>query len=119
MAEIFVSYKREERDRTEPVARALEREGFSVWWDPELPIGQPQEAYGATNRMIKVTLESLSTTLRPNLTVYDENKSKIFDKYDTTRGANLVFEGDLRQPRDFYIEVAPYSTFGRYRLRVD
>ena len=34
MADIFVAYKREERDRVEPVARALEREGFSVWWDP-------------------------------------------------------------------------------------
>ena len=40
MADIFVSYKREDRDRVEPLARALESEGFSVWWDPELPIGQ-------------------------------------------------------------------------------
>ena len=40
MADIFVSYKREDRDRVEPLARALEREGFSVWWDPELSIGQ-------------------------------------------------------------------------------
>ena len=40
MADIFVSYKREDRDRVEPLARALESEGFSVWWDPELQIGQ-------------------------------------------------------------------------------
>lgn len=74
---------------------------------------------GVTNHVITVTLENLSTTLRPKLTVYDENKSKLFAKYDTTRGANLVVEVDLKQPRDFYIEVDPYSTFGRYRLRVD
>ena len=37
--DIFISYKREDRDRVEPFATALEREGFSVWWDPELPIG--------------------------------------------------------------------------------
>ena len=40
MSDIFVSYKREDRDRVEQLARALEGEGFSVWWDPELPIGQ-------------------------------------------------------------------------------
>jgi hypothetical protein len=40
MSDIFLSYKREDRDLVEPLARALEGEGFSVWWDPELPIGQ-------------------------------------------------------------------------------
>src|SRR5688500_13064442 len=40
MSDIFVSYKREDRDRVEQLARALEGQGFSVWWDPELPIGQ-------------------------------------------------------------------------------
>jgi len=39
MADIFISYKREDRDRVEPFAQALEHEGFSVWWDPELLIG--------------------------------------------------------------------------------
>src|SRR5262245_12138130 len=39
MADIFISYKREDRDRVEPFAHALEREGFSVWWDADLLIG--------------------------------------------------------------------------------
>ncbi len=40
MAEIFVSYKREDRARVEPLVRLLEREGFSVWWDPTLVAGE-------------------------------------------------------------------------------
>ena len=39
MGDIFISYKREDRDRVQPFAQALESEGFSIWWDPELPIG--------------------------------------------------------------------------------
>jgi hypothetical protein len=39
MADIFVSYKRDDRDRIVPLIRLLERQGWSVWWDPELTPG--------------------------------------------------------------------------------
>jgi hypothetical protein len=74
---------------------------------------------GATGTMIKVTFENLSTTLRPNLKVYDRNKSNIVDRFDGTPGANLTFEVDIKQAGDFYVEVLPYSTAGKYRLRLD
>lgn len=39
MAQIFISYAREDRDRAEMLARALEGAGFSVWWDRQLETG--------------------------------------------------------------------------------
>ncbi|MEU7816197.1 SUMF1/EgtB/PvdO family nonheme iron enzyme [Pseudonocardia sp. NPDC049154] len=40
MADIFFSYKREDRPRVEPLVRLLEREGLKVWWDPDLVAGE-------------------------------------------------------------------------------
>lgn len=37
MADVFISYSRETKDRVRLVARALEADGYSVWWDAELP----------------------------------------------------------------------------------
>lgn len=39
-ADIFISYKREERSRILPLAQALERDGYTVWWDLELVTGE-------------------------------------------------------------------------------
>jgi hypothetical protein len=39
MADVFVSYSRRDRIRAEALAAALARYGWSVWWDPEIPIG--------------------------------------------------------------------------------
>lgn len=40
MADVFVSYARFDRVRVEPLVRALESQGYSVWWDPEIAAGQ-------------------------------------------------------------------------------
>ena len=40
MADLFVSYARADRARVAPLVAALEREGWSVWWDPEIAAGQ-------------------------------------------------------------------------------
>ncbi len=47
MADVFLSYKREDRARVTLIAETLEKEGFSVWWDPEIPLG---ESYTASIR---------------------------------------------------------------------
>ncbi len=39
MADCFISYKREDRDRVERIAAALRDAGFSVWWDTDLAGG--------------------------------------------------------------------------------
>lgn len=40
MADIFVSYSRHDRDRVAPLVAALESQGWSVWWDPEITPGE-------------------------------------------------------------------------------
>lgn len=44
MADIFLSYKAEDRARLKPLATALEAEGFSLWWDARLEGGSEWRA---------------------------------------------------------------------------
>ncbi|MGD9979806.1 MAG: toll/interleukin-1 receptor domain-containing protein [Hyphomonadaceae bacterium] len=52
MADVFISYKREERDSARWLAEALHEHGFHVWWDADI---LPGEQYRA------VTLEILQS----------------------------------------------------------
>lgn len=40
MSDIFISYKREDQATARKLADALEEEGWSVWWDPKLRVGE-------------------------------------------------------------------------------
>jgi TolB-like protein len=40
VADIFVSYSRADKARVAPLVAALESQGWSVWWDPEITPGQ-------------------------------------------------------------------------------
>ena len=40
MSDIFISYARKDRPRVERLAKALEDQGWSVWWDPRIRGGQ-------------------------------------------------------------------------------
>jgi len=40
MADVFVSHKAEDRRRVRSLVTALEKDGFSVWWDAHLGPGQ-------------------------------------------------------------------------------
>lgn len=40
MADIFVSYAKEDRDRIRYLSQALENEGWSTWWDRKIPPGK-------------------------------------------------------------------------------
>lgn len=44
MTDVFISYKREERDTAQRLAEALQKHGFSVWWDAELLPGERYRA---------------------------------------------------------------------------
>jgi tetratricopeptide (TPR) repeat protein len=44
MADIFISYASEDRDRVRPLADALQKRGFNVWWDRSLAAGQDYAA---------------------------------------------------------------------------
>jgi len=39
MSKVFVSYKAEDRRRIEPLVRALQADGYSVWWDQHIGTG--------------------------------------------------------------------------------
>ncbi len=40
MADVFVSYARTDKARVAPLVAAIEAQGWSVWWDPEITPGQ-------------------------------------------------------------------------------
>jgi TIR domain/Protein of unknown function (DUF1566) len=40
VSDIFISYSKSDRAKAQVLARALEQEGWSVWWDPKIPPGQ-------------------------------------------------------------------------------
>jgi adenylate cyclase len=40
MADVFVSYARTDKARVAPIVAAIEAQGWSVWWDPEITAGQ-------------------------------------------------------------------------------
>ena len=45
MADLFISYSREDKPRAEQVARGLTQAGFNVFWDTEIPPGQTWADY--------------------------------------------------------------------------
>jgi adenylate cyclase len=40
MADVFISYARADKARVAPLVAAIEAQGWSVWWDPEITAGQ-------------------------------------------------------------------------------
>ena len=40
MADVFVSYARNDKARVAPLVAAIEAQGWAVWWDPEITPGQ-------------------------------------------------------------------------------
>jgi hypothetical protein len=73
---------------------------------------------GAAKTPVIVTLDNQSATLKPDIKIFDANKSQVMEKYDATAGANLSFSVAVEPGKDFYIEVLPYNSSGKYRLGV-
>ena len=63
MNDIFVSYASEDRERVKPIVEMLERMGWDVWWDPEIPLGKNfdlviEEAIDSARCVVVVWTES-------------------------------------------------------------
>ena len=39
MSDVFISYKAEDRRRIQALVQALQADGYSVWWDQHIGIG--------------------------------------------------------------------------------
>jgi adenylate cyclase len=57
LADVFVSYARRDHARVAPLVAALEAEGWSVWWDPDISPGEEFDA------LIASALESARSVL--------------------------------------------------------
>lgn len=66
MAEVFLSYAREDRARAEQVARGLAAAGVEVFWDNEIPPGQTWADY----------IESKLTQCKALIVLWSENSTK-------------------------------------------
>ncbi|MET0070049.1 MAG: SUMF1/EgtB/PvdO family nonheme iron enzyme [Candidatus Thiodiazotropha sp.] len=83
MNDIFISYKREEQDKARQLAAALEKQGWSVWWDPKLRGGDRfddviQDAL--TNARCVISLlssQALRSTYVMNETRYALRRNKL------------------------------------------
>jgi outer membrane protein OmpA-like peptidoglycan-associated protein len=65
---------------------------------------------------VAIGFENLSASLKPNVRVYSASKSQLLDKYDYTPGAGLDFTVDVQPGQDFYVQVLPFGSNGKYRL---
>ena len=65
---------------------------------------------------VTIALENLSATLKPDVKVFSASKSAITEKYDGTPGAGLDFTVEVQPGQDFYLQIDPYGSKGKYRL---
>ena len=80
MVDVFISYKKEDAKRVEPVARALAQAGYDVWWDHRIPPGRTYRdvicAALQTARCVVVVWSKLSTKAQWVLDEADEGKKR-------------------------------------------
>ncbi|MBI1340965.1 TIR domain-containing protein [bacterium] len=80
MTDIFISYKKEDVHRVEPIARALADAGYEVWWDHRIPPGRSyREVIGetlATAKCVMVLWSEKSSQAQWVLDEADEGKQR-------------------------------------------
>ena len=116
MSDIFISYFHHDRPHAEVLARALEAEGLSVWWDRTIPAGRNfdqviEEALNATKVVIVLwsrgsvqsrwVLNEAEEAAARNILVpvFIEEKVRIPLAFRRIQAANLVgWEGSQEAP---------------------
>ncbi|MEJ1970821.1 MAG: TIR domain-containing protein [Rhizomicrobium sp.] len=97
MADIFISYAREDREWVEKLATALQGEGYSVWWDWDLLVG----------KRYRETIESELTTCKATVVVWSQHSIKsdfVRDEAEEGQQRNIlvpVIKDGVRPPAGF------------------
>ena len=73
---------------------------------------------GVQGPKINIVLNNGSTTLKPYVKVYSSTKSEKLYKYHGTPGAGLDFDVEVDAGKDFYVQVPPYDSSGKYQLLI-
>lgn len=115
MPDVFISYKKEDVARVEPIAKGLAAAGYEVWWDHRIPPGRTyRDVIGAAlaeAKCVLVVWSTLSAQAQWVLDEADEGKKRgvllpvLLDDVDIPYGfrqieaARLVgWAGDMRHP---------------------
>jgi len=73
---------------------------------------------GVSSSKVSVRLQNRSSTLRPHISIYDENRSAVTNNYNSTLGASLELTFDATPGKDYYVLISPYDSTGGYELIV-
>lgn len=68
---------------------------------------------------VRVVLSNRSTTLQPDIHLYDDSKSGLVRQYNVTAGANVAAEGQVERAGTWYVRVGAYGGAGQYTLRIE
>jgi formylglycine-generating enzyme required for sulfatase activity len=103
--DIFISYARKDMKRVEPIVRELEKHGWSVFWDPEIPPGETWRGYIKKkldeSRCVLVAWSRLSVTSEWVIAEADEAKKRgilvpvLLDAVEPPFGFSHIHAADL------------------------
>ncbi len=94
MSDIFISYAHEDRDRVKPLAEVLAAQGWSLWWDPDIPVSK---------RFDQVIKEALSearcvVVAWSNISI---DSHYVLDEAESGRKRGVLFPVLLDPPHDY------------------
>ena len=73
---------------------------------------------GAPTNKLRLRFENRSTTLKPNVVIYNAQRVQIQNPYEHTAGASLDFSFDATPGTAYYFQVQPTGA-GAYRLTLN
>lgn len=105
MADIFISYAREDKARAQILAEALGRHNFSVWWDKKIPPGKTWEEFigGALDSAKSVIVLWSEMSVKSNWVKEEADRAArrgvlipvLIDKIDPPLGFGRIEAADL------------------------